>query len=106
MQPGDPLPAEAAQLLKIYLSGGAIPGDVNPLVLIAMAQQNGEYNGLLEQARAIRALRGRVREHALAQGLAEGSGEEQVKAYMLSAGSPQEMEQLVWLLESLAVPSD
>ncbi|MEJ2308642.1 MAG: hypothetical protein P8Z31_06930 [Gammaproteobacteria bacterium] len=106
MQPGDPLPAEAAQLLKIYLSGGAIPGNVNPLVLIEMAKQNGEYKGLLEEARAIRILRGRIREHAVAQGLAESAGVEQVKAYMLSAGSPQEMEQLFWLLESLAAPSD
>lgn len=106
MQPGDPLPAEAEQLLKIYLSGGAIPGNVNPLVLIEMAKQNGEYQSLLEQAREIRALRGRIREHAVAQGLAEGSVEEKVRAYMLSAGSPQEMEQLFWLLESLAVPPE
>ena len=103
MQPNDPLPDDAARLLKIYLSGGNIPGNVNPLVLIEMARRSGEYDALFRQARAIRTLRDRIRDHAAQNGLAQHSEEAQVKAYMLATDSQEETEQLIWLLESLTL---
>jgi hypothetical protein len=101
MHTNDPIPEEAAQLLKLYLSGGSLPGDVNPLVLIEMAKQSGEYNDLLKEAKAIRTLRQRIREHALETGASGLTAEQQIKSYMLATDSGDEIEQLFWLLESL-----
>ena len=101
MTPTEPLPDEAGQLLKIYLSGGAIPGNVNPLVLIELAKRSGDYEPLLREAKAIRALRDRIRSFAAAEGLADTPGKTQIRAYMAAVQSPEERRQLSWLLESL-----
>ena len=97
----EPLPAEAGQLLKIYLSGGAIPGNVNPLVLIELAKRSGDYEPLLREAKAIRALRDRIRSFAETEGLTDDLGEIQIRAYISAVQSPEERKQLSWLLASL-----
>ena len=102
----EPLPAEAGQLLKIYLSGGAIPGNVNPLVLIELAKRSGDYEPLLGEAKAIRALRDRINAFAAAEGLADTSGETRIRAYLAAVQSPEERRQLSWLLESLDSSGD
>lgn len=103
MNSTDSIPDEAAQLLKIYLSGGSLPGDVNPLVLIEMAKQSGEYSALLKEAKVIRSLRQRIRDHARTNDKDDLSEEHQIKSYMLATGDQEEMEQLYWLLESLGL---
>ena len=103
MHSTDRLPAEAAQLLKIYLSGGSLPGNVNPLVLIELAKRSGDYNPLLREAKAIRSLRERIRSHARAEKLDQHPEEEQVRAYMQMSESDEEMAQLSWLLDSLSL---
>ncbi|MEJ2328227.1 MAG: hypothetical protein P8Z33_00010 [Gammaproteobacteria bacterium] len=95
MHSNDRLPEEAAHLLKIYLSGGSLPGNVNPLVLIEMAKRSGDYDALLREARPMRSLRERIRAHARAEDL------DQIRAYMQTVASREEMAQLSWLLESL-----
>lgn len=102
MHSTDTLPEEAAQLLKIYLSGGSLPGNVNPLVLIELAKRSGDYDALLGEAKAIRNLRERIRTHARAEKLEQSPEEEQVRAYMQTARSPEELAQLSWLLDSLS----
>jgi hypothetical protein len=101
MHSTDALPDQAAYLLKVYLSGGALPGNVNPLVLIEMAKRSGDYARLLGEAKSIRTLRERIRSHALESGAVENTEEEQIRAYMQTADSPEELSQLAWLMESL-----
>jgi hypothetical protein len=102
----EPLPAEAGQLLKIYLSGGAIPGNVNPLVLIELAKRSGDYEPLLREAKAIRALRDRIRSFAETEGLTDTAAETQIRAYISAVQSPEERKQLSWLLGSLDSSGD
>jgi hypothetical protein len=102
MHSTDTLPSEAAQLLKIYLSGGSLPGNVNPLVLIELAKRSGDYAALLGEAKAIRSVRERIRTHARAEKLEQSPEEEQVRAYMQTVRSPEELAQLSWLLDSLS----
>ena len=101
MHSTDRLPEEAAHLLKIYLSGGSLPGNVNPLVLIEMAKRSGDYDALLREARPMRSLRERIRAHARAEDLDRSPEEDQIRAYMQTVESREEMAQLSWLLESL-----
>ena len=98
----DRLPDEAAHLLKIYLSGGSLPGNVNPLVLIEMAKRSGDYDALLREAKSMRSLRERIRSHARAEKLDQRPEEDQIRAYMQTVESPEEMAQLTWLLDSLS----
>ena len=98
----DRLPDEAAHLLKTYLSGGSLPGNVNPLVLIEMAKRSGDYAPLLREAKALRSLRERIRSHARTEALDHSPEEEQIRAYMQSVQSSEEMAQLSWLLDSLS----
>ena len=102
MHSTETLPREAAQLLKIYLSGGTLPGNVNPLVLIELAKRSGDYNPLLIEAKAIRNLREQIRSHARAEQLDQRPEEEQIRAYMQMNHSDDEMAQLSWLLDSLS----
>ena len=103
MHSTDALPDEAAFLLKVYLSGGSLPGNVNPLVLIELAKRSGDYEPLLREAKSIRSLRERIRSHAQVEKLDHHPEEEQVRAYMQTVRSPGEMEQLSWLLESFSM---
>jgi len=98
----DRLPDEAAHLLKIYLSGSSLPGNVNPLVLIEMAKRSGDYDALLKEAKSMRSLRERIRSHARAEKLDQRPEEDQIRAYMQTVESREEMAQLTWLLDSLS----
>jgi hypothetical protein len=97
------MPDEAVTLLKIYLSGGSVPGNVNPLVLIEMAKQTGEYADLLSESKVIRGVRQRIHEHADSQGLDALPEVDQIKSYMLATDKNVEndLEHLFWLIESV-----
>jgi len=97
------LSAEAVTLLTIYLSGGSLPGNVNPLVLIEMAKESGEYTEILAESKAIRAVRQRIRDHSHAQEIGDATEAEQYKSYLLAIDKTEqeEIERLFWLIESL-----